>query len=87
MTAMPYPWEVRKIVLRTFLEFGARRPSLLKEAVLADRGRCTARTYQLEGWTAVWHVQEGVLRFYDRQKRFLRRVNLLEHIVPQRVAA
>lgn len=87
MTATPHPQEVRDIVVRVLAELGVRCPQLLKETILVDRGRYMARSYRLHGFLAMWYVQDGVVRFFDAQRRLLRTINLLEELVPQRMAA
>jgi len=87
MTAMPGPQEVREIVVRSFVEFGAKRPHLLRETILVSRGRYLARSYRLEGLLAMWHIEEGVLRLYDARRRVLRTINLFGEVVPQRMVA
>lgn len=45
MTVAPHPAEVRKIVVRTFLEFGANQKGLtaLDENLIVDQGKCVAQ--------------------------------------------
>lgn len=87
MTASPCPHEVWEIVAQTFAEFGAARSQLIKETALVDGGRYLARAYRLQGFLAMWFVEEGVLQFSDAQHRILRTINLWEEMVPQRMAA
>lgn len=87
MTMTPYPQEVREIVIHTLLELGARRPHLLRETILIDRGRYLGRSYHLGRLEAVWYVEAGLLRFFDAQGRILRTINLFEKTVPHCVAA
>jgi len=87
MTTMPYPQEVREMVARTLLELGARRPHLLRETILIDRGRYLGRSYRLGRLQAVWYVEAGLLRFFDAKRRILRTINLFEETVPHRMAA
>ena len=89
MTVRPQAHEVKRLVLRTFLDLGAASPSLfnLKETILADGGRRLARTYRADDLRAVWVVDEGIVKVYDIEGRLLRIVNLLAEKVPQLMVA
>ncbi len=89
MTVRPQPHEVKQIVVRALLELGVPMPSLfgVKETLFVNRGTCLARSYRAGGLKAVWHVDEGILRFHDAQGNTLRTINLFEELVPQAMAA
>jgi len=85
----PHPREVRTLVVRTFLEFGAGLATLaeLSENILVDDGRYMARSYRADGLMAMWLVEVGLLQFYDADGEMLRTVNLFQTLEPQRMAA
>jgi hypothetical protein len=89
MTVRPQPREAKRLVVRTFLDFGAASPSLfgVKETILANNDRCIARTYQVADMRAVWCVEDGTVRFYDVEGCLLRVVNLLAERTPQLMVA
>ncbi len=85
----PLPREVREIVFRTFedLDVAVRSPFDLDETILIDDGRVSARSYRVDGFLAMWLVEIGIVQFYDAEGHMLCTVNLLEELVPQRMAA
>ncbi|MCE5269036.1 MAG: hypothetical protein LLG00_14270 [Planctomycetaceae bacterium] len=85
----PRPYDVRELVIRTFEYFDVvlENPWDLDETILVDEGRCTARTYKVDGHMAMWLVEIGIVQFYDAEGNMLRTVNLLEEFEPQRMAA
>ncbi len=89
MRLEPLPGDVKEIVTRMFVEYGAELSAVsdLQVAIRVDRGRCIARTYRVDGLMAMWLVEHGILQFYDAGGNMLRTVNLLEDIRPQRAAA
>lgn len=89
MTVRPQAYEVRQLVLRTFLELGASSPSLfnLKETTLAHGDRRLKRIYTAGDLKAVWSIDAGTVKVYDAEGRLLRVVNLLSKKVAQLVAA
>ena len=89
MTIAPLPYEIRQIVYRTFCEIGAIVESIhdVLETVLVDAGTCIARTYRVEGFKAVWLLEEGTVQFSDTDGNLLRVVNLYEEMTPVRMAA
>jgi len=89
MRTDPHPREVRALVVRTFLEFGAGLPTLaeLTEHILVDDGRYMARSYRADRLMAMWLIEVGLLQFYDADGEMLRTVNLFQTLEPQRVAA
>jgi hypothetical protein len=78
MTTTLEPYEIRKLVVQIFHEFGERLTNLadLDETVLLDEGRSVARSYALGTLMAMWLVDVGILQFYDAQGNMLRTVNL-----------
>jgi hypothetical protein len=89
MTMVPCVEEVRQIVVRNFVEFGAevRYLSDLTETILVEDGRAMARSYRSADLMAMWLLSVGVVQFYDAEGNMLRTLNLLAEMVPQRVAA
>ena len=89
MTVQLPSHQVKRLVVRTFLDLGLAQPSLfgLKETIFVDGGRCLARSYQVETLQAVWDIDEGIIRFVDSAGNVLRTVNLLEEVMPQLMAA
>ncbi len=89
MTVAPHPAEVRKIVVCTFLEFGAKQKGLtaLDENLVIDQGRCVARSYRTPDLFAMWLISVGVVQFYDTEGNMLRTVNLLQEQRERRLAA
>ncbi len=89
MTVAPHPAEVRKIILRTFLEYGASEKILKKldENLVIDAGRCVARSYRTKNLFAMWLISVGIIQFYDSEGHMLRTVNLLQEQGEQRMAA
>ena len=85
----PLPIEVRELVLRTFASFGAPvfSPLDIDETILIDDGSYAARTYEVDGYMAMWLVGIGIVQFYDAEGNMLLTVNLLEELEPQRMAA
>ena len=89
MRTDPRPYDVRELVLRTFEYFDVvlDNPWDLDETILVDEGHCSARSYKLDGYMAMWLVDIGIVQFYDSDGNMLRTVNLWEELVPQRMAA
>jgi hypothetical protein len=89
MTVAPHPAEVRKIVVRTFLEFGANQIglSVLDENLIVDQGKCVARSYRTSELFAMWLIGVGIVQFYDAEGNMLRTVNLLQEQRERRMAA
>ncbi len=89
MTIHPDPADVRDIVFRTLLEYDVPEDSLddLDERIMLDRGRYMARSYNIEGYMAMWLIDVGLLQFYTDEVAMLRTVNLLEELQGLRVAA
>ncbi len=85
----PQPSEVLCVVVGMFERFGASPQSLfdLEEKIKIDRGKCVARSYQVDGLMAMWLMGIGIVQFYDADGNMLATVNLLEEAVPQRMAA
>ena len=89
MVVQPQPHEVKQLVVRNFLDLGAASYSLfgLGETLLAQGKRCTARTYHVEDYRAVWTINDGTVKFYDASGRLLRVVNLRQRRLAQVAAA
>lgn len=89
MRIIPQANEVRRLVVRTFEEFGAAADSLgdLSETILIDDGRYRGRSYRAEEWMAMWLVEIGLLQFYDAKGNMLLTINLFKEWEPQRLAA
>ena len=89
MTVAPHPAEVRNIVVRTFLEFGANRRGLssIDENLVVDEGKCVARSYRSDELFAMWLIPVGIVQFYDSEGAMLRTVNLLQEQRERRMAA
>ena len=89
MRTDPLPSEVRELVIRTFGYFDVivERPWDLDETILIDEGRYSARTYKVDGYMAMWLLEIGIVQFYDAEGNMMLTVNLMEELVPQRMAA
>jgi len=82
MTVDPRPHEVRGLVIQTLKELGAAVPSLfdLEETIRVDDGKCTARSYRVEGYMAMWLLEIGIVQFYDAEGDMLATINLLREL-------
>jgi hypothetical protein len=89
MRTDPLPYEVRELVIRTleYYDIFVEHAWDLDETILIDDGRYSARTYQVDGYMAMWLIDIGIVQFYDADGNMLRTVNLLEEREPQRMAA
>jgi len=89
MRASLQPCDIRRLVSRTFEEFGATLGSLsdLGETLLIDEGRCAARSYAVGHLMAMWLVEPGIVQFYDAEGNMLRTVSLLDDSEAHRMAA
>jgi len=89
MIVAPHPDTIRAIVFQTLLEFDVEEDVLadLDERILLDDGKYIARSYQVEGFMAMWLIDAGIIQFYDDDGNMLRTVNLFEEVLPRRVAA
>jgi len=76
--------EVKRLVVRTFLDLGvpSRHLFQMEEATVILDGRSVARTYQAGDTKAVWLVRKGLIRFVDLEGNTLRVIRLN----PKRVA-
>ena len=83
------PSEVLSAVVGMFERFGASPQSLfdLEEKIKIDRGKCIARSYQVDGLMAMWLMGIGIVQFYDADGNMLATMNLLEEAVPQQMVA
>ena len=89
MTVAPDPEEVRRIVVRTFLELGAGEQGVatVAENLVIDQGRCVARSYRTDTLFAMWLIGVGIVQFYDAEGNMLRTINLLQEQRERRLAA
>jgi hypothetical protein len=89
MRTEPLAHEVRELVFRTleYLDVEVGSPWDLDETILIDDGRCSARTYKINGYMAMWLLEIGIVQFYDADGNMLCTVNLLEELEPQRMVA
>lgn len=79
--------EVRRLVARVFVEYGAPCSTEIQETFVIGGGRWRGRAYRLAGLTALWHVDEGVLEILDSDRNVLRTINLFGHRPSLRLAA
>ena len=81
--------EVRRVVIEAFRDFGAggTKPLDLRETDHFHKGRCVRRTYRAAGLMAAWVFEVGIVQVYDANGHIVRRINMLEELVPNRVAA
>jgi hypothetical protein len=81
--------EIRDLVVRRFVRYGASAESLLalEETILVDDGKHAARSYRAGYLMAMWLVEVGIVQFYDAEGRMLGTVTLLEGSAGQRRAA
>ena len=89
MRTDPLSYEVRELVIRTFeyFDFFLDDPLDLEETIVIDDGRYSARTYEADGYMAMWLLEIGIVQFYDPDGNMLRTVNLFEELEPQQMAA
>ncbi len=89
MRVEPRAGQVRQLVLDVLKSLGEPTSSLfeLEETVMIREGRCWGRKYRTTRLTAVWLIDAGRVRFYDRRGKVLRTVNLFEELAPLRMAA
>jgi len=89
MTVRPQAYEVRQLVLRTFLELGAPSVGLfgVRETALTRGDRTLQRIYTAGDLKAVWSIDAGMVKVYDAEGRLLRVLNLLSRKVAQLAAA
>ena len=85
----PHPYAVRELVAQVFESYDVEIRSLsdLDETILIDDGRYASRSYNLDGYMAMWLVEIGVLQFYDEEGNMLQTVNLFEELELHRMAA
>ena len=70
--------DVKQLVVRTFLELGARGVFNLRETLSLNRGRCLAVAYRADEWIAVWCCEDGVIEFRNAEGNVLRTLSLPE---------
>jgi hypothetical protein len=83
------PREVRKLVLATFQQLGARPGSLFdcEENILIHEGRYSARSYRADDLMAMWLIDVGLVQVYDADGEMLKTINLSTELEPLRMAA
>jgi hypothetical protein len=89
MRVEPRAAQVRQLVFDVLRSLGEATSSLfeLEETVMIHEGRCLGRKYRTPRLTAVWLLDAGLVRFYDRRGKVLRTINLFEELAPLRMAA
>lgn len=89
MRVEPRANQVRQLVLGVLRSLGEATSSLfeVEETVIVHDGQCLGRKYRTARLTAVWLLNAGLVRFYDRRGKVLRTVNLFEELAPLRMAA
>jgi len=70
--------EVKQLVARTFIEFGARGIFTLRETLFLHHGKCLAVAYRADGLSAVWRCEEGISEFRNAEGNVLRTLSLPE---------
>jgi hypothetical protein len=58
--------EIRRQVRHTLTEQGASDSATLSESILVRGGFLCGRRFELDGFSAVWFVEERQLKFFDR---------------------
>ena len=89
MRVLPCAQEVRQVVRQTFADIGIADDLVddLNETILIDDGTYRGRSYQTEGYFAMWMIDAGLVQFYDDDGNMLATVNLFHESEPQRMAA
>ena len=89
MRVLPCAQEVRQVVRQTFADIGVADDLVddLNETILINDGTYRGRSYQTEGYFAMWLVEAGLVQFYDDDGNMVCTVNLFSEIEPQRMAA
>ena len=89
MRVLPLAHEVRQIVRQTFGDLGIEDEVVddLNETILIDAGSYRGRSYQTDGYFAMWLVDAGLVQFYDDDGNMVCTVNLFNETEPQRMAA
>ena len=89
MRVLPCAQEVRQVVRQTFADIGIADDLVddLNETILIDDGAYRGRSYQTEGYFAMWMIDAGLVQFYDDDGNMLATVNLFHESEPQRMAA
>ena len=70
--------EVKQLVVRTFVELGARGVFDLRETLFLENSRCLAVAYRGDGLSAVWRCEDGIIEFRNAEGSVLRTLSLPE---------
>ena len=70
--------EVKQLVVRTFVELGARGVFDLRETLFLEHGRCLAIAYRGDALSAVWCCEDGIIEFRNAEGNVLRTLSLPE---------
>jgi hypothetical protein len=85
MIVRPQIAEIKKLVVRTFIELGVPSRCLfqMEESSVIRSGTCAARTYAAGDLQAVWFLKKGLIRFSDTEGNTLRVIRLHPKMVCQ----
>jgi len=70
--------EVTQLVVRNFVELGARTVFSLRDTLFLESGRCVAVAYHADDLNAVWCFEDGTIEFRNAEGNVLRTVSLPE---------
>ncbi|HVA46550.1 MAG TPA: hypothetical protein VNH11_09265 [Pirellulales bacterium] len=89
MRVVPLATEVRQLVKQTFEDLGIDDDLVddVNETILINEGTYRGRSYQTEGYFAMWLVDAGLVQFYDDDGNMVCTLNLFNETEPQRMAA
>ena len=88
MTVRPQIVEIKKLVVRTFIELGVASPlSLSNGGIECSPGWMSRQNTMPPAMKAVWLLKKGLIRFSDAEGNTLRVIRLHPKIVGQVMAA
>lgn len=89
MRVLPQAQEVRRLVQHVFDQLGIddAEASDVNETILINDGAYRGRSYQIDGYFAMWLIDAGLLQFYDDDGNMLRTVKLFSEKEPEKMAA